>query len=100
MAVMYGWGGIATAFIRRISFWYRHVCSISSERPNEHFRNIYEGGESFGCGEFHLTVFRCSDKQLPFVSIPPEFSGRPCGGITACFIRKVSFLIFSILRRL
>ena len=52
MAVMYGWGGIATAFIRRISFWYRHVCSISSERPNEHFRNIYEGGNHLGVGNF------------------------------------------------
>ena len=68
--------------------------------PMNIFGIFMRGGESFGCGEFHLTVFRCSDKQLPFVSILPEFSGRPCGGITACFIRKVSFLIFSILRRL
>ena len=80
MAVMYGWGGIATAFIRRISFWYRRVCSISSERPNEHFRNIYEGGKSFGCGEFHLTVFRCFRQIAALCFYPP---GSPAGPVGA-----------------
>ena len=80
MAVMYGWGGIATAFIRRISFWYRHVCSISSERPNEHVRNIYEGGNHLGVGNFIELFSGVSGKLLPFVSIP---RGSPAGPVGA-----------------
>ena len=64
------------------------------------FRNIYEGREIIWVWRISSNCFPVFQANCCPLFLSPGFSGRPCGGIAACFIRKVSFLIFSILKKL